>query len=1145
MAMTKVKNLQMWCKKMAEGYRDVEVRDMDKSWKSGLAFCAIIHRFRPDLIDYDSLSKENVFENNNLAFEVAEKKLGIPAFLEAADMVAIRVPDKLSVVTYVSQYYNYFHDKPQDGGPEVMKFVGGVKRKEAAAAEDKSLTPQEENGKTATIGDKCSICSGKVYLLERQIEAGKLYHRACFRNSELSPTSKVFKRHSVDQEKDLPEQKHRKLELEFDSPEKKSNFWQQHNQTQAKQDDASKMEFTVNNVNKASNNEEKLSEIALPIKDVQKKQDAASVISKVLPGFGSDAATNEAKLPKRNKVNIAEKLKELEEQNLKNATAANAAVFKNSDNKAGVSDKSSVLGKDTQSKSDIASQPKPKPRVHVATTSEKMVTDEPVSPSQPKPVPRFQKSSEVASPQSTPMKDVNRSKSPVEHREKKITPPMRPKTQFVPLKDTNASTESGSSLPPLPSSTPPKLPDSQTPKLSHHKKITIVSQKASSKQLSPIDDVATSSGTNASGFALHKPPSKPPRVTAVLDNQSNVKPMDINEIREPAKAMNKDPAIGKSVALDVTRPEEKEKEVKGGLLKSLADVRNKQETVGDVKTGGVKTRVFTKIGEKSDSSHNFSAGTESSDKKLDSAKTQPPRPKSAFVPSASSLTADTSVSAPPGVTQVTTTTKTTTKTKVFHNYKKSEPSNGIEAKTETKKSDSGSDVPEWKRKLEEKNLQKDRPKSADLLIDKPKSDVQVFHNYKKSEPSNGIEAKTETNKSDSVSDVPEWKRKLEEKNMQKDRPKSADLLIDKPKSDVQVLDWQKEAEKRKEARKGSYVDPEIGPGVVNVNNNNKQERSDNVIQSNQQLRKPARPKTEDVSDEHIPKRPEKGPTIPERPKTQADMIKTSPKLSDQNNRISEPTKSPERRKIHVSDTKFNGTEVKDEEVHKKKITVDTKFKFEVIDSKKGPEKPPAPSVLAEMPKSTKPHPARPPPPAANTSPKLGRQHISPEQIQRQLRLIDSKLTMLEIKGRKLEDTIRNVSEEDDELMISWFQLVNEKNDLVRMENDFIYLNREQELEIEQDELELHLRRLVETPEDQKTDEDRNEEEELIEKKMEIINQRNKIVDCIDQDRLRYLEEDHEIEAMLKMKAFKQIPEQTPKKKKGLKFGLSKGKKLVR
>ena len=80
-----------------------------------MAFCTIIHHYRPDLIHLNNLDRSQVKENNELAFRVAEVELGIPALLSVDDMVDMRAPDRFCVVTYVSQYYHYFKDKIPPG----------------------------------------------------------------------------------------------------------------------------------------------------------------------------------------------------------------------------------------------------------------------------------------------------------------------------------------------------------------------------------------------------------------------------------------------------------------------------------------------------------------------------------------------------------------------------------------------------------------------------------------------------------------------------------------------------------------------------------------------------------------------------------------------------------------------------------------------------------------------------------------------------------------------------------------------------------------------------------------------------------------------------------------------------------------------
>ncbi|XP_017166279.1 protein-methionine sulfoxide oxidase mical3a isoform X3 [Poecilia reticulata] len=104
-----------WCQRQTEGYRNVSVTDLTMSWKSGLALCALIHRYRPDLIDFDCLDEENHERNNQLAFDVAEKEFGISPCMTGKEMSSVVEPDKLSMVMYLSQFYEMFRDTVPPG----------------------------------------------------------------------------------------------------------------------------------------------------------------------------------------------------------------------------------------------------------------------------------------------------------------------------------------------------------------------------------------------------------------------------------------------------------------------------------------------------------------------------------------------------------------------------------------------------------------------------------------------------------------------------------------------------------------------------------------------------------------------------------------------------------------------------------------------------------------------------------------------------------------------------------------------------------------------------------------------------------------------------------------------------------------------
>lgn len=106
--MTAKEGLLLWCQRKTAPYKNVNVQNFHLSFKDGLAFCALIHRHRPDLIDYNKLSKDNPLQNLNTAFDVAEKYLDIPRMLDPEDMTNTAMPDERAIMTYVSSYYHCF-----------------------------------------------------------------------------------------------------------------------------------------------------------------------------------------------------------------------------------------------------------------------------------------------------------------------------------------------------------------------------------------------------------------------------------------------------------------------------------------------------------------------------------------------------------------------------------------------------------------------------------------------------------------------------------------------------------------------------------------------------------------------------------------------------------------------------------------------------------------------------------------------------------------------------------------------------------------------------------------------------------------------------------------------------------------------------
>ncbi|KYO18533.1 nesprin-2 isoform F [Alligator mississippiensis] len=109
--MSAKKALLLWAKEQCSMHGSINVADFRTSWRNGLAFLAVIHALRPDLIDMDRAKCRSNKENLKEAFRIAEHELSIPRLLEPEDVDVID-PDEKSIMTYVAQFLQYSRSFP-------------------------------------------------------------------------------------------------------------------------------------------------------------------------------------------------------------------------------------------------------------------------------------------------------------------------------------------------------------------------------------------------------------------------------------------------------------------------------------------------------------------------------------------------------------------------------------------------------------------------------------------------------------------------------------------------------------------------------------------------------------------------------------------------------------------------------------------------------------------------------------------------------------------------------------------------------------------------------------------------------------------------------------------------------------------------
>ncbi|MEQ2199346.1 hypothetical protein XENOCAPTIV_016242 [Xenoophorus captivus] len=177
-SMSGFNELLRWCQNNTKGYRNVNIKDFSQSWKSGVALCALIHHFRPHLIDMSSLDESNSVHNYKLVFSVVQNELGIPPVMSPSGQV-----DKLSMVLYLTQIKDAFTLAPKEpAGPLPPSKSTMLPASPEVHPVPASAAPEPEPAETVLMmnSEQCYFCRKMVYAVERISAEGTFFHRSCF-----------------------------------------------------------------------------------------------------------------------------------------------------------------------------------------------------------------------------------------------------------------------------------------------------------------------------------------------------------------------------------------------------------------------------------------------------------------------------------------------------------------------------------------------------------------------------------------------------------------------------------------------------------------------------------------------------------------------------------------------------------------------------------------------------------------------------------------------------------------------------------------------------------------------------------------------------------------------------------------------------